>query len=37
MYGALFGGILVMYIVIHTLLIRRIDRIDLSIILKNRE
>ena len=36
-YAALFCGVMLLYAVINRLLVRRIDRIDMGVVLKNRE
>ena len=36
-YAALFCGVMLLYTVINRLLVRRIDRIDMGVVLKNRE
>ena len=36
-YAALFCGVMLLYVIINRLLVRRIDRIDMGVVLKNRE
>ena len=36
-YAALFCGVMLLYAVINRLLVRRIDRVDMGVVLKNRE
>ena len=37
MYGAIFAGTILIFLLIHTLLVRRLDKIEMNVILKNRE